>query len=164
MRNADGMDERLPTPEQITHAIECNAWMQRTARTDAASKRTARQTPIRARWRAADPQRWQDYIKRAGQRRNERRKAARDGVPDEILEAADDRAREILTAEPFVCTYCHQEIPAGTARTVDHITPLSRGGKHTPGNLTPACKSCNSRKHSRLRYPHPSAPPIPLAR
>ena len=93
MRNAAGMDERLPTPEQITHAIECNAWMQRTARADAARERTKRQTPLRARWRAADPQRWQDYIKRAGQRRNERRKAARDGVPDEILEAADDRAR-----------------------------------------------------------------------
>lgn len=32
------------------------------------------------------------------------------------------------------------------ADTVDHIWPVSHGGKSAPGNLAPACRSCNSAK------------------
>lgn len=39
------------------------------------------------------------------------------------------------------CAYC----PA-TATTWDHIVPVSAGGKTVPGNILPACLSCNSRK------------------
>lgn len=44
------------------------------------------------------------------------------------------------------CFYC------GTASqiTMDHIVPLSRGGRHTIGNVIPACLSCNSSKHDKL--------------
>ena len=34
--------------------------------------------------------------------------------------------------------------------TLDHIVPLSRGGRHSVGNLQPLCKSCNSSKKDRL--------------
>jgi len=30
---------------------------------------------------------------------------------------------------------------------MDHIVPLSRGGKSTRGNVVPACKTCNTEKH-----------------
>ena len=43
------------------------------------------------------------------------------------------------------CTYC-----TGPADTVDHLIPLVRGGTNHEGNLTPACRSCNSRKQDRL--------------
>ena len=33
---------------------------------------------------------------------------------------------------------------------VEHIIPLSRGGRHSIGNILGACKSCNSRKHNKL--------------
>ncbi len=39
------------------------------------------------------------------------------------------------------CAYCDSP-----ASTVDHVVPLVRGGTNFEGNLTPACRSCNSRK------------------
>lgn len=39
------------------------------------------------------------------------------------------------------CCYC-----GAPATTLDHFIPISRGGENVPGNLVPACKSCNSRK------------------
>jgi 5-methylcytosine-specific restriction endonuclease McrA len=39
------------------------------------------------------------------------------------------------------CAYCGA--PAGT---LDHVIPVSTGGKSEPGNLVPACATCNSKK------------------
>jgi 5-methylcytosine-specific restriction protein A len=33
---------------------------------------------------------------------------------------------------------------------MDHIVPLSRGGKSKKGNIVPACKECNNRKKTLL--------------
>jgi 5-methylcytosine-specific restriction endonuclease McrA len=46
----------------------------------------------------------------------------------------------------FCCAYCRQRKPL----TMDHVIPLSRGGRHSLGNLLPACASCNSSKSSRF--------------
>lgn len=44
------------------------------------------------------------------------------------------------------CVYC-----GATGRTtIDHIVPLSRGGKHEASNLAPACLPCNASKGSKL--------------
>lgn len=44
------------------------------------------------------------------------------------------------------CYYCKRKTPA---LAMDHVNPLSKGGKHEPSNIVPACKSCNSKKSAR---------------
>ena len=44
-----------------------------------------------------------------------------------------------------VCHYCQKKfLPCNL--TLDHVVPLARGGASTPGNMVPACKSCNQSK------------------
>ncbi len=44
-----------------------------------------------------------------------------------------------------VCHYCHRKVGVHEL-TMDHIVPLSRGGKSKKGNIVPACKECNNKK------------------
>ena len=44
------------------------------------------------------------------------------------------------------CVYCGQRMQR---LTIDHITPLIKGGAHTASNIVPACRSCNSKKQDR---------------
>lgn len=44
------------------------------------------------------------------------------------------------------CAYCCQPKPL----TQDHIIPLTRGGRHSIGNLLPACRACNTSKKDQL--------------
>lgn len=48
------------------------------------------------------------------------------------------------------CFYCNRETPP-ELRTLEHITPLSRGGLHSTSNVTMACRSCNSSKRHLLK-------------
>lgn len=57
------------------------------------------------------------------------------------------------------CAYCGKR----KKLQLEHIIPLSRGGKHTASNVVPSCKPCNCRKWKRtpeeagmaLLKPHP---------
>jgi 5-methylcytosine-specific restriction protein A len=44
-----------------------------------------------------------------------------------------------------ICHYCGRSVDPREL-TMDHIVPLTRGGKSTKGNLVPACKDCNNEK------------------
>jgi len=48
-----------------------------------------------------------------------------------------------------ICYYCRREVGRNDV-TMDHIVPVSRGGKSKKGNVVPACKMCNNRKKSLL--------------
>ncbi len=44
-----------------------------------------------------------------------------------------------------LCHYCGQKFnPADL--TMDHLIPISRGGRNNKGNVVPACKPCNNKK------------------
>ena len=44
-----------------------------------------------------------------------------------------------------ICLYCKKKF-SPKELTMDHIVPLSRGGKSIKGNVVPACKECNNDK------------------
>ena len=60
----------------------------------------------------------------------------------------NDWAR-LVEAYGGACAYCR----IAPVETRDHVTPLSRGGAHTIENLVPACRSCNSKKHTKRIAP-----------
>jgi 5-methylcytosine-specific restriction endonuclease McrA len=43
------------------------------------------------------------------------------------------------------CAYCGKRC-GKKSRSIDHLTPLSRGGKHSIHNIVLACKGCNTEK------------------
>ena len=53
--------------------------------------------------------------------------------------------RTVLQRDNHRCAYC-----GGTADTVDHVHPRSRGGRHEWANVVAACSRCNRRKADRL--------------
>jgi len=53
-------------------------------------------------------------------------------------------AGELFEEYAGLCAYCQ-----APATTLDHVVPISQGGAHSKANLVPACKSCNSSKHTR---------------
>ena len=44
-----------------------------------------------------------------------------------------------------ICSYCQQSF-GREALTMDHKTPIARGGSTSKGNVVVACKACNSAK------------------
>jgi 5-methylcytosine-specific restriction endonuclease McrA len=61
----------------------------------------------------------------------------------------------ILQRDGFICAYCGQQ-----ADTVDHITPLAKGGTNDPDNLTAACNRCNATKKDSTAFFLRQSPPI----
>lgn len=55
----------------------------------------------------------------------------------------------VVAAHGSRCYYCGMALVAGVSLTMDHKTAISKGGKHSPENVIPACRPCNSRKNAR---------------
>ena len=46
-----------------------------------------------------------------------------------------------------VCRYCGRNVGAANL-TMDHVVPVSRGGRSVRSNCVPCCKECNNRKRA----------------
>lgn len=83
------------------------------------------------------------------------------GDIDFNLEEADlkqerGKARELRASQWWkrrlakgVCHYCGRSF-SPRQLTMDHIVPVSRGGRSTKGNVAPCCKECNTAKKQLL--------------
>ena len=79
-----------------------------------------------------------------------------DGIDDQVIRAERSKARQLRRTRWWqrktssgTCYYCGKKV--GTSGlTMDHVIPLSRGGRSTKDNLVPCCKRCNTRKKSSL--------------
>jgi hypothetical protein len=60
--------------------------------------------------------------------------------------------RNKLITQFGMCAACHAE----NDLTIDHVVPMSLGGKHEPENLQVLCRACNSKKKQEtVRYELP---------
>ena len=68
--------------------------------------------------------------------------------------------RAVFTRDGQTCVYC-----GGSATSIDHVVPRSRGGTHTWDNVVAACRRCNHTKADRSlaemgwTLPHPPRTP-----
>jgi 5-methylcytosine-specific restriction endonuclease McrA len=77
-------------------------------------------------------------------------------LESEDLRRERRRARELRESQWWkrrqakgVCYYCNRKTPPKEL-TMDHIVPISRGGKSTKGNVVVSCKECNHAKKQLL--------------
>jgi 5-methylcytosine-specific restriction endonuclease McrA len=91
-----------------------------------------------AAWKAANP----DKIRNI---QNTRRAKKLGAQPD----LTGQQWREILEEFDNCCAYCQAR---GVRLEQEHMTPLSRGGRHTKSNVVPACRSCNARKNTKTLF------------
>jgi 5-methylcytosine-specific restriction endonuclease McrA len=67
--------------------------------------------------------------------------------------------RSVFARDGHRCQYC-----GGTAESIDHVVPRSRGGPHSWDNVVAACRPCNVRKRDRMLHETSMRlrrPPIP---
>ena len=79
-----------------------------------------------------------------------------DGVDEETIRRERAKARELRKTRWWqqktasgTCYYCGVQV-AHRLLTMDHLVPLSRGGRSTKDNLVPSCKDCNNKKKTML--------------
>lgn len=56
---------------------------------------------------------------------------------------------EVFKRDSFTCQYCGSSAPSVILH-IDHIHPVSKGGKNTLMNLITSCQGCNSGKSDRV--------------
>jgi 5-methylcytosine-specific restriction endonuclease McrA len=79
-----------------------------------------------------------------------------ENIGDQEIKHEKEKARSLRQTtwwmrkiQKGICYYCHREVGRKNL-TMDHLVPLSRGGKSKKGNIVPACKDCNNKKKNLL--------------
>jgi len=68
--------------------------------------------------------------------------------------------QNVFLRDSYHCQYCGVVVNRRTA-TLDHVLPISHGGKSTWENCTTACSDCNSRKGNNKKIKPKSVPSKP---
>lgn len=59
----------------------------------------------------------------------------------------------LFLRDQMECQYCGDHLPVRNQCTVDHVIPISKGGKTTWTNCVTACKDCNNLKDDAVWKP-----------
>ena len=57
--------------------------------------------------------------------------------------------QQIAERDNYTCQICGKYMPDGVGLHIDHIVPVSKGGKTVPSNLQVLCSKCNGSKSNR---------------
>lgn len=57
--------------------------------------------------------------------------------------------QQIITRDGYTCQICGKYMPDKVGLHIDHIVPISKGGKTIPSNLQVLCSKCNGSKSNR---------------
>lgn len=79
-------------------------------------------------------------------------------MDEKFLKKERDKARKLRATQWWkrkrssgICHYCQARVPVAEL-TMDHVIPLSRGGRSEKINLVPCCKECNTKKKQLLPF------------
>lgn len=100
-------------------------------------------------WEARNPKHTTEWVRRNRERAREqvrRRRARLKGVDSRLVTERD--IRRLYWRQRGQCAYCG--VSLGTDYHVDHVIPVSRGGRNSVGNLLLACPTCNLSKGDKL--------------
>ena len=56
---------------------------------------------------------------------------------------------QIAERDNYTCQMCGKYMPDGVGLHIDHIIPVSKGGKSVPSNLQVLCSKCNGKKSGK---------------
>lgn len=131
-----------------------NEWRKRNPERDRENarryQRTSKAKAYKRQWLEANRDLMREY-QRDWQKRNPEKVAAwRQSTrakrkQAEVRDVTSDDWRRLVARYRGECAYCGQVCQP----TIDHVVPLSRGGRHSIGNIVPACWSCNFSKNAR---------------
>ena len=58
---------------------------------------------------------------------------------------------KIARRDNYTCQICGKYMPDGVGMHIDHIVPVSKGGKSVPSNLQVLCSKCNQSKSNKIQ-------------
>ena len=60
---------------------------------------------------------------------------------------------KVAIRDNYTCQKCGKHMPDGVGLQIDHIVPVSKGGKSVISNLQVLCSKCNGAKSDKIHYP-----------
>lgn len=108
-------------------------------RPETREKYLADQRAAQIRYKRRDPERMRIHNAIS----NNSRRARKLGLPDTFR---GEHWRALLAAFDNRCAYCGAD---RVQLDIDHLLAIGKGGGNAPGNVVPACRICNSQKHTR---------------
>lgn len=66
--------------------------------------------------------------------------------------ATRELREQIMKRDNYTCQICGKYMPDEVGLQVDHIVPVSKGGKTVPSNLRVLCSKCNGSKSDKISF------------